>query len=62
MKYAVEMASDGMIYSCILNFMNNCTGVQAVLRFGIRNLRGYNVVIADGRDFLDKPLRWAQVS
>jgi hypothetical protein len=25
-------------------------GVQAVLRFGLRNLRGCNVGIADGRD------------
>jgi hypothetical protein len=26
-------------------------GVQAILRFCLRNLRGYNVGITDGRDF-----------
>jgi hypothetical protein len=48
-EYAVEMASCGMIY--ILSFMKIGTGVQAVLRFSLRNLRGCNVVITKGRDF-----------
>jgi hypothetical protein len=36
-------------------------GVQAILRFFFRNLRGCNVGITDGRDILITPLRWAQV-
>jgi hypothetical protein len=30
--------------------MKNGAGIQAVLRFSLRNLRGCNVGIADGRD------------
>jgi hypothetical protein len=48
MNYAVEMGSGGMIY--IPSFMNNGTGVQALLRFSLRNLRDCNVGITDGRD------------
>jgi hypothetical protein len=43
MKYAVEMASCDMIY--LINFMNVGTGIRAVLRFSLRNLRGCNVGI-----------------
>jgi hypothetical protein len=43
-----EVASGGMMY--IPSFMKTGTGVQAILRFCLRNLRGYNVGIADGRD------------
>jgi hypothetical protein len=50
MKYAVEIASCGMIY--LMSFIKIGTGVQAILRFGLRNLRGCNVGITDGRDFL----------
>jgi hypothetical protein len=32
------------------NFMMIGTGVQAILRFFLRNLRGCNVGITDGRD------------
>jgi hypothetical protein len=46
--YAIKMASCGMIY--ISSFMNIGTGVQAILRFCFRNLRGYNVGITGGRD------------
>jgi hypothetical protein len=49
MKYAVEMVSCGII--CIPSFMKIDTGVQVILRFCLRNLRGYNVGTADGRDF-----------
>jgi hypothetical protein len=49
MKYAVEMASCGMIY--LQSFMNIGTGVQAILRFRLRNLRGCNVGITDGGIF-----------
>jgi hypothetical protein len=37
------------------------TGVQAILRCCLRNLRGCNVGITDGRDLWIMPLRWAQV-
>jgi hypothetical protein len=59
MKYAVEVASCGMIY--IPSFMKIGTGVQVILRFCLRNLRGCNVGITDGRDSSIIPLRWAQV-
>jgi hypothetical protein len=56
MKYAVEIVSCGMVH--ILSFMKICTGVQAILRVCLRNLRGCNVGITDGRDFFITPLRW----
>jgi hypothetical protein len=37
------------------------TGIQAILRISLRNLRGCDVGITDGRDILITPLRWAQV-
>jgi hypothetical protein len=42
------MASCGMIY--VTSLMKTGTGVQAVSRFGFRNLRGCNVGITDRRD------------
>jgi hypothetical protein len=36
-------------------------GVEAILRFILRNLRGYNVEVTDGSDLRIRPLRWAQV-
>jgi hypothetical protein len=48
MKYAVEMASCAMIY--ILISMKIGTGVQAMLRFCLRSLRGCNVGITERRD------------
>jgi hypothetical protein len=47
MKYAVEMDSCGMIY--IRSFLKIGTCVQLVLRFCLRNLRGCNDGITDGR-------------
>jgi hypothetical protein len=47
--YTVEMASCGMIY--LLSFIKDGTGVQAILRYYLINLRGCNVDITDGRDF-----------
>jgi hypothetical protein len=35
---------------CIPNFMKTGAGVQAILRFCFRNLRGRNVDITEGRD------------
>jgi hypothetical protein len=48
MKYVAEIASCGMIYDP--GFMKISTGFQAILRFSLRNLRGCNVGITDGRD------------
>jgi hypothetical protein len=38
LKYAVQMASGGMTY--IQDLMKTGTGVQAILRFCLRNLKG----------------------
>jgi hypothetical protein len=48
MKYAVEISSCGMIY--VSGFMKTGKAIQAMLRFCLRNLRGFNVGITDGRD------------
>jgi hypothetical protein len=49
MKYTVEMASAGMIY--VPGFVKLGTGSQTIFRsFSLRNLRGCNVNITDGRD------------
>jgi hypothetical protein len=47
-KYAVEMASGGMIY--IPSFMTIVTSAQAILRFNLSKTRGSNVGITDGKD------------
>jgi hypothetical protein len=60
MMCPVEMASCGMIY--LSNFMKIGTGVQAILRFCLRNFRDCNVGITDGSDFLITPLKWTQVA
>jgi hypothetical protein len=48
MKYAVDTAPGGMTY--ITSFMKIGTGVRAILRFCLSNLRGCNVGITDRRD------------
>jgi hypothetical protein len=48
MKYIAEMASGGMLYTPCL--MTIGSGIQVILRFCLRNMRGYNVGITDGRD------------
>jgi hypothetical protein len=48
MLYAVEVASRGMIY--LPCFIETGRGVQAILRFCLKNLRGCDVGITDGRD------------
>jgi hypothetical protein len=60
MKYAVEMASGGMIY--IPSFMMIGSGIQVILRLLSKNFRGCNVGIIDGRDLLCMALRWSQVT
>jgi hypothetical protein len=47
MKYAVEIASCGMI--CVPNFTRTDAGVQAILRLCLRNLKGGNTGITNGR-------------
>jgi hypothetical protein len=48
MKCAIEIATYGMTYTP--RFMKIDTGVQAILRFCLRNLKGCNAGITDGRD------------
>jgi hypothetical protein len=50
--YAIEMDSGGTIYIYIYKppFMKIGTCVQATLRLCLRNLRGCNIGITDGRD------------
>jgi hypothetical protein len=55
MKYAVEMALRGMIY--VPSFMKIGTGVQAILRLCLKNLRCCNVDITGGRDLRSTPLK-----
>jgi hypothetical protein len=55
MKYIIEIVSDGKTY--IPRFKKIDRGVQAILR----NFRGCNSGITDGRDYLIMPLKWAQV-
>jgi hypothetical protein len=47
-KGAIEMVSRGIIY--IPSFVKIGIGAQAILSLGLRNLRGCNVGITDGRD------------
>jgi uncharacterized protein YraI len=47
MKYAFELASGSIIY--IPSFMKIGTGVQAILRFCLNDLKGCNVDITAGR-------------
>jgi hypothetical protein len=44
--YAVEMDSCGMIY--LSSFMKFGIGVQAILKFHLRNLRGCELVLLMG--------------
>jgi hypothetical protein len=49
MMHAVEMASCGIIYEYFPSVMKIATGVQAILRFCLRNFIGCDV-ITDRRD------------
>jgi hypothetical protein len=46
MMYATEVGSGSIIN--IRDFMKICTDIQAILRFGLRNLRGCTVGITLG--------------
>jgi hypothetical protein len=59
MKYAVEMASYGMIFTP--SFMKNGTGVRALLRFSFTDLTECNVGITDGRNLPSPPWRSVQI-
>jgi hypothetical protein len=48
MVYDAVMVSCGMIY--LQSFMKTGTGVQAILRVFVSNLKGCNAGITDGRD------------
>jgi hypothetical protein len=48
MEYAVKMGSCGMMYIPI--FIKIGTGIQAILKFCLRNLRGCNDGITDVRN------------
>jgi hypothetical protein len=52
------MSLNGMIH--IPSSMKVGTGIQAILRFYLSNLRGCNVGITDGRHLQSAPLRWAK--
>jgi hypothetical protein len=45
MKYTIEIVSSGMIY--VPSFVKIDRGVQEILMFFLRNLRGCNVGISD---------------
>jgi hypothetical protein len=60
MKCAIEMASCGMLF--LPSFMKSDTGFQAILRFHLRNLRGYIVGITEEKKLCSAPLRWAQMA
>jgi hypothetical protein len=47
-EYGVEMASGDVVY--VASFIKTEAGVQAILRFSSRNLRGWNVGITNRRD------------
>jgi hypothetical protein len=59
MLYAVEMASCGVIY--LPSFMKIGSGVEAILRFCLRNVRGCDVCVTEERNSVIMPLRRAQV-
>jgi hypothetical protein len=55
MKYVTEMGSGGKMY--MPSFTRIFTGVQAILRFHLSNLRDFNVGFTDERDLRTTPLR-----
>jgi hypothetical protein len=48
--YAIDIHSCGMIYMYVISFMKIGSGVQAILRLCLRNMRGGNVGITDVSD------------
>jgi hypothetical protein len=62
MKYTIEMASCGVKY--ISSLMKVGTSVQAIIKYGLRNMRGCNAgtCITDVSGLLTTPMRGSQVS
>jgi hypothetical protein len=60
MMYDVEMALCGMIR--VPSLIKTGTGVQAILKFGLRKLRGCNIGITDVKNLLIAPLKLTQVA
>jgi uncharacterized protein YraI len=58
--YATEMTSGGMIN--IPSFMKIGAGVQAILRFCLKNMNCCNVNITEGRNLQCMPLKGAQTA
>jgi hypothetical protein len=56
MVHAFEIDSYDMMYKP--SYMKTSGGVQTIAKFCLRNLKGCNVGITDGRDLLIMPLRW----
>jgi hypothetical protein len=54
------MSSGGMMY--ISSSMKIGTGVQALLRVFLSNLKDCNVDITDDRDLRNAPLNWGQMT
>jgi hypothetical protein len=60
MKYAVEMASFGVIY--ILGFMKIVIGVQEIVRFSLRNFIGCNIEYYLWKGFMKYTIEKTQVA
>jgi hypothetical protein len=58
-KCAAEIGSGGMMN--LPSFMKIGTGVQAILRFSFRTLRGFNIGITHRRDLRYAPLRYLHI-
>jgi hypothetical protein len=56
------MGSGGMIYSYIQTFMKFGRGVQAILRFHLRNLRSYNIGVTEGRGLMNYAVEMSSVA
>jgi hypothetical protein len=60
MRYIADVALDDILYIPI--FMKIGTGVQVILRFYLRNLKGCNVGITHGTDICSAPLKRIKVA
>jgi hypothetical protein len=57
-EYDVEIASCNMIH--VVSFLKIDADIQAILRFSLRDLRGYSAGITDERDLCVTSLRWSK--
>jgi hypothetical protein len=58
--YAVKILSRGMII--LLSFITIGASIKEILRFCLRNLRGCNVGITDGKSLRNAPLILTQMA